>query len=142
MTTATQTRPANGTKSAAAKKPADKGNNAELERYQSMVENAPINIMFADKDLVLQYMNPASRETLRAVEQYLPVKVDDIEGNVIDIFHKHPEHQRAFLADPSNLPHRAMIKVGPEDLDLLVSAVYDASGEHIGAMATWEVVTQ
>ena len=141
MSTATQTRPANGTKSAA-KKPADKGNNAELERFQSMVENAPINIMFADKDLVLQYMNTQSRETLRAVEQYLPVKVDDIEGNVIDIFHKHPEHQRAFLADPSNLPHRAMIKVGPEDLDLLVSAVYDADGEHIGSMATWEVVTK
>ena len=115
---------------------------AEAARLMSMVENAPMNMMFADTDLVLQYMNPASRNTLKTVERDLPVKVEEIQGSVIDIFHKHPEHQRAMLADPSNLPHRATIPLGENKLELLVSAIYDNNDEHIGAMATWEVVTE
>jgi methyl-accepting chemotaxis protein len=114
----------------------------ETARAMSMVDNAPINMMFADRDLILTYMNPASRQTLRRLEQWLPVKVDDIDGSVLDIFHKHPEHQRRLMADPSNLPHRANIQVGPETLDLLVTAIYDLDGNYVGAMATWEIITE
>jgi methyl-accepting chemotaxis protein len=115
---------------------------AEMGRVKSMMENAPTNMMFVDRDLVLRYMNPASTETLRSLEEYLPVRADEMIGQTIDVFHKHPEHQRQLLADPANLPHRATIQVGPEKLDLLVSAIFDNRGEHIGAMASWEVITQ
>jgi methyl-accepting chemotaxis protein len=115
---------------------------AEMGRVKSMMENAPTNMMFVDRDLVLRYMNPASTETLRSLEEYLPVAADEMIGQTIDVFHKHPEHQRQLLADPANLPHRATIQVGPEKLDLLVSAIFDNQGEHIGAMASWEVITQ
>jgi methyl-accepting chemotaxis protein len=115
---------------------------AEMGRVKSMMENAPTNMMFVDRDLVLRYMNPASTETLRSLEEYLPVAADEMIGQTIDVFHKHPEHQRQMLADPANLPHRATIQVGPEKLDLLVSAIFDNQGEHIGAMASWEVITQ
>jgi methyl-accepting chemotaxis protein len=115
---------------------------AEIGRVMSMMENAPINMMYADRDLVLQYMNPASRTTLRTLEAYLPTKVDDMIGKPIDIFHKNPEHQRRLLADPANLPHQAVIEVGPEKLDLLVSAINDREGNFIGVMATWSVITQ
>jgi methyl-accepting chemotaxis protein len=114
----------------------------EVSRVISMMDNAPINMMYADRDLVLQYVNPASLNTLRTLEQYLPVRVDDLIGKSLDIFHKNPDHQRRLLADPANLPHQALIHVGPETLDLLVSAITDRSGEYIGAMATWSVVTQ
>ena len=40
------------------------------------------------------------------------------------------------------LPRRANIQVGPEVLDLLVSAIRDSDGAYIGAMATWEVITE
>jgi methyl-accepting chemotaxis protein len=115
---------------------------AEVARVMSMMENAPINMMYADRDLVLRYINPASRDQLRKLEQHLPVRVDDMIGRSIDVFHKNPEHQHRLLADPRNLPHRAVIRIGPESLDLLVSAITDRDGEYIGAMATWSVVTQ
>jgi methyl-accepting chemotaxis protein len=115
---------------------------AEVARVMSMMENAPINMMYADRDLVLQYMNPASREQLRVLQAYLPTPVDEMIGKPIDIFHKAPEHQRRMLADPRNLPHQAVIEVGPEKLDLLVSAITDRDGAYIGAMATWSVITQ
>ena len=45
--------------------------------------------------------------------------------------------QRRILSDPNNLPHRALIDVGPEKLDLLASAIHDAQGEYVGAMISW-----
>ncbi|MDH5671900.1 MAG: methyl-accepting chemotaxis protein [Myxococcales bacterium] len=114
----------------------------EMARVNSMMENAPVNVMFADRDNVIQYVNPASTRTLKTLEQYLPVRVDDLVGTCIDVFHKNPAHQRALLSDSSNLPHNAKIGVGPATLDLLVSPIYDNRGDYIGAMVTWSDITQ
>ena len=115
---------------------------ASLARIQSMMENAPVNIMLADLDFKLIYMNPKSRETLKAVESLLPRPVDQLLGQSIDIFHKDPSHQRRMLADDRNLPHRAKIKLGDQVLDLLVSGVYDNNKKYSGAMVTWEIITE
>ncbi len=114
----------------------------EMARVMSMTENSPINIIFADRDLKIQYMNPASTRTLKTLQQALPVRVDDMVGQVIDVFHKKPEHQRRILADPANLPISTHIRLGAETLDLLVSAIFDQNKNYLGAMATWSVITE
>ncbi len=115
----------------------------EVARVNSMMENAPINVIFADaKDFSITYINPASIKTLKTIEQHLPISVDKIMDQTIDIFHKNPAHQRKILSDPNNLPHRAEIQVGPEILDLLVSAIYDKDKNYLGPMVTWEVITK
>ncbi|MGC4005128.1 MAG: methyl-accepting chemotaxis protein [Pirellulales bacterium] len=108
----------------------------------ALVENAPINIMMADRDFKITYINPASLATLKKIENLLPIKADQILGQSIDIFHKNPAYQRGLLADPKSLPRRANIRIGEETLDLLVSATYDDKGEFMGPMVTWEIVTQ
>lgn len=113
----------------------------EMSRITSMMENSPTNMMFADREFVITYMNPASLKTLTALEEHLPVRAEHVVGSSLDIFHKTPSYQRGLLADQSNLPRRANINVGSEVLDLLVSPITDASGNYIGAMATWDVVT-
>lgn len=113
----------------------------ESARVQSMMEQAPINVMFADREFKIRYVNAASVKTLKGIEKLLPVRADQLLGQSVDIFHKRPEHQRRMLADPSNLPHRAQIQVGPETLDLLVSPIYDDRKQYLGAMVTWEVIT-
>ncbi len=113
----------------------------ELARMKSMIENAPINIMTADLNLNLTYMNPKSRETLKRLEKYLPMPVDRLIGQSIDIFHKNPAHQRTMLASERNLPHQAKIKVGPETLDLLVSPMFDQNRRYLGPMVTWDIIT-
>ncbi|MFQ5450933.1 MAG: methyl-accepting chemotaxis protein [Nitrospinaceae bacterium] len=115
---------------------------SERARVQSMMENAPTNLILADKELTIQYLNPASVRTLKTIEQHLPVKVENIQGQSIDIFHKDPEHQRRILSDPANLPHRALIQIGPETANLLVSAIYDKDGNYLSPMVTWELVTE
>ncbi len=114
----------------------------DMARVRSMMENAPINMMYADRDLVLRYLNPASLTTLRKIEEHLPIPPDKFLGASIDVFHKNPAHQRRMLADPKNLPHRAQIGVGPETLDLLVSPIFDNKGVYMGPMVCWELVTE
>jgi methyl-accepting chemotaxis protein len=110
-------------------------------RYLSMLENAPMNVMAANLNLEIIYLNPKSKETLKRLEKFLPVPVSELMGQNIDIFHKNPSHQRRMLANDKNLPHRAMIEVGGEKLDLLVTATYDASGRYQGPMVVWDIVT-
>ncbi len=118
------------------------GEQAELVRITQMIENAPINMMYTDLDLRIQYMNPASLRMMKRLESYLPIRADQMVGQSIDIFHKRPEHQRRILADPKNLPHKATIKVGPELIDLSVSAILDSDGKYLGPMLCWEIVTE
>ncbi|MCH8999033.1 MAG: PAS domain-containing protein, partial [Proteobacteria bacterium] len=116
---------------------------AQAAQLTQMVENMPVGVMMCDPEtLEINYMNTFSSETLKTLEEHLPVKVDDMVGQCIDVFHKLPAHQRKILGDPKNLPHQALIRVGPETLDLLVTAIHDKDGNYMGPMLTWSVVTQ
>jgi methyl-accepting chemotaxis protein len=114
----------------------------DLTRIKQMVENAPVNMMYADRNLKLIYMNATAIRTFKRLEQYLPVKVDQMVGQSLDIFHKNPEHQRRLLADPRNLPHSATIRLGPEYLELTAAAMMDQNGEYMGPMVHWEYATE
>lgn len=115
----------------------------ESFRLQQMIEEMPTNIMFADpkQEFKITYLNKASMTTLKSLEQYLPVRADQIKGASFDVFHKNPAHQRNMLADPKNLPHTARIKVGPEVLELKVDAIMGRDGEYLGPMASWKIIT-
>ena len=110
--------------------------------FQQMVDSSPINIIRADSDYVIRYMNDASKRTLAKLSHLLPCKVEEIVGKSVDIFHKNPAHQRKILSDPNNLPHHANIQLGPETLSLLVTPIFDGNHKYIGTMVTWEVVTE
>lgn len=110
-------------------------------QFKAMLDNMPINVLFADREFTLRYINAASLRTLKTIEHLLPIAPEKMIGQKIDIFHKDPAHQRRLLGDVRNLPHRAKIKLGPETLDLLVSAILSPDGSYIGMMTTWAVVT-
>jgi methyl-accepting chemotaxis protein len=111
-------------------------------RADAIIESSRANILFADLDCNITYANPASIQTLGEIKQHISVEPQDIIGQSIDIFHKDPEYQRKILSDPNNLPMDTNIQVGPETLDLLVVAIHDKHGNHLGAMLTWDIVTQ
>ena len=115
---------------------------AESAKLQRMIEDMPINVMMADGEtLELTYLNKEARTTLSTLEKHLPVRVDQLVGTCIDIFHKDPSIQRNILGDPANLPVTTNINVGPEILKLTVSAVMDIGGNYLGPMVAWSVVT-
>lgn len=110
--------------------------------FEQLANNAPVRIIVADRDLKIVYLNAASVKTLRDLQHLLPCSADEMIGQSIDIFHRNPEHQRRILLDPRNLPHRAEIKLGPEILDLNVSAIYNADGTYFGPVVNWERITE
>jgi methyl-accepting chemotaxis protein len=113
----------------------------ELAVNRAMAENSPINIMLADLNLTITYVNPASLKTLKTIEKFLPCKAEEVCGKCIDIFHKDPSHQRRILSNDRNLPRRAIINIGDQKADLLVTPVFEDSGKPMGFMVTWEIVT-
>ncbi|MBM3565292.1 MAG: hypothetical protein FJX42_04165, partial [Alphaproteobacteria bacterium] len=116
---------------------------ADTMRQNQMLDQLPVNVMLADpKTANVIYANQTSIDTLTTLEHLLPIKAKNLVGQCIDIFHKNPSHQRRIIADPKNLPWKSKIKVGPETLDLKVSAVYDKDGHYIAAMLAWSVITR
>jgi methyl-accepting chemotaxis protein len=111
-------------------------------RYRQMLDQIPTSVMVCDLDLTIRYANAASLELFKRIERHLPIRAGQVIGSSIDIFHKNPAHQRRMLADPRNLPHRAIVEVGPEVMSLHVSAIIDSAGRYVGPMLCWDVVTE
>lgn len=109
---------------------------------KQIVDLAPVNIMLADKNGKLLYMNQNSTKTLKSLQKYLPDSVDNLVGQSIDIFHKNPIHQKKIIANPKNLPLQSTINVGDQKLDLLVSPITNSEGEYVGPMVTWKIITE
>lgn len=116
----------------------------ESFQMKRMIDDMPINVVISDihNDFKISYANNTTKKTLRAVQNLLPIAIDDLEGHSIDIFHKNPERIRTLLSNKANLPHHAKIKVGPETLDLRVSAMTNQKGDYVAAVLTWSIVTQ
>ncbi len=119
-----------------------KGALREATLKAAVVENAPINIMVANRDLQITYVNPYARRTLGDIADALPCPPDEVVGRSIDEFHRDPAHQRRLLSEPCNLPHRTHIQLGRHTLDLLAAAIYDADGGYQGPMVSWALVTE
>ncbi|MBP2159531.1 MULTISPECIES: methyl-accepting chemotaxis protein [Asticcacaulis] len=120
-----------------------RGNAREAFMVNQMVQGMPTSVMSVDvrDNLRINYANTSTLDLLKRLDAFLPVKGDQVIGQSIDIFHKHPEHQRRLLSTPQNLPHRANINLGGESIDLQISAVRDQKGEYVAAMLVWELVT-
>ncbi len=114
----------------------------ELSRFTSMIRNSPINTVSADKELVIQYINPAAHACLVQLEAHLSVAPDSLLGQPIDVLHPALRDIRGRLLDPAQLPHSMQATLGPETLEIRVSPTFDAADQYLGPMVTWEVTTQ
>jgi methyl-accepting chemotaxis protein len=115
----------------------------DTSRLLQMIDNMPLNVMLADPETaVITYANKTAIDTLRTIEQHLPIRADDLIGTCIDVFHQNPAHQRQIINDPARLPWKAKIKVGPEYLGLDISAIYGRDGTYIAPMLNWSVITK
>jgi methyl-accepting chemotaxis protein len=115
--------------------------------FKSALDALPANAMFCDCDLILRYMNKSSRKTLLTIQQHLPLPVDQLIGKSIHLMHKNPARIDKILgakehAGRHQLPHKAVIELGPIKLDLNIEPMVNDSGEFIGAAVIWGISTQ
>ncbi len=115
--------------------------------FKSALDALPANAMFCDRDLILRYINKSSRKTLLTLQQHLPLPVDQLIGKSIHLMHKNPARIDKILgakehAGRHQLPHKAVIDLGPIKLDLNIEPMVNDRDEFIGAAVLWGISTQ
>jgi methyl-accepting chemotaxis protein len=114
---------------------------AESERVRQGLDAAEANVMLADADLNIVYVNRSMVAALRAAEtdirSHLPAfSVDTIVGSNIDTFHRRPAHQRGMLG-AMNGSHKTSLRIGPRTFTLNITPI-DNAGTRIGFMVEWK----
>jgi methyl-accepting chemotaxis protein len=110
-------------------------------QVKTTLDNSAVNVMMADNDGVIRYMNKATEALMRRSEsnmrKTLPhFSADKIIGQNFDIFHKNPNHQRNLLAQLKEL-HRTQITVGDLIMELSASPIYDPQSVRLGTVLEW-----
>ena len=115
---------------------------AELNAaFKGALDNLGSNVMVADTDLNIIYMNNTVREMMtRAQTDFrkdLPnFDVNRLMGANIDVFHKNPSHQRNMLAALSKT-HTSEMKIGGRNMRIVANPMSDGSGKRLGTVVEW-----
>ncbi|MFO0725362.1 MAG: methyl-accepting chemotaxis protein [Myxococcota bacterium] len=120
--------------------------NDELALFRSALDGVTTNIMMADPDLRITYLNPSLQRMLEGAEAEIRREIPSFSsrgliGRNIDDFHRQPSHQRNLMRDLRGA-HRARINVAGFTFDLIVTPARDASGKLHGFAVEWSDMTE
>lgn len=115
-------------------------NAQENIRIRKALDVCNTNVMMADTDLDIVYMNDSVKQMMKVAEADLKAELPSFDannliGNNIDQFHKNPAHQRGMLAKLSEV-YKTDIKVGPRTFGLIATPVFN-EGERLGTAVEW-----
>jgi methyl-accepting chemotaxis protein len=115
-------------------------------RIKRGLDVAATNVMIADNDNNIVYMNESIQAMLKTAESDIRKELPNFNtaklmGANIDSFHKNPAHQRQMLKALSGT-YRTSIKVGGRSFNLIANPVITDTGERIGSVVEWADVTE
>ncbi len=120
----------------------------DLNLLKDVLENAPINIMMADANENIVFVNRRAREVLTEVEdelaKYLPgFKVSEVMGGSIHRYHKDPDAIKNILHGirPGS-SHKGEIKPGHFVFEHETRSLVDRNGDLAGYVVQWVDVTE
>lgn len=114
---------------------------ADNSRVKIALDNVSSNVMIADNDRNIIYMNKTVVAMLKNAESDLRKVLPSFDSNkllggTIDQFHKNPEHQKRLLATFTST-YKAQIVVGPRTFSLIANPVLDEAGTRLGSVVEW-----
>ena len=114
-------------------------------RIRKALDVCTTNVMMADTNLDIVYMNDSVKAMMKLAEGDLKAELPSFDannliGNNIDQFHKEPSHQRAMLAKLSDV-YNTDINVGPRTFNLIATPVFN-NGERLGTVVEWRDKTE
>ncbi len=109
------------------------------------LENVTANVMVADADNNIIYLNQSAQVLFTNVQsdikEALPnFDAENLLGTNIDVFHKDPSHQRNMLKNLTET-YTASIKVGTLTMQVIATPVLDDSGVRLGTVVEWADLT-
>ena len=120
---------------------------SNLHTLMDILEYAPLNIMIADADENVIFVNKKARDILTDVEdelaQYLPgFKVSEVVGGSIHRYHKNPAAIKSILQNLQVGDKReGEITPGPFIFEHETRRLVDQEGNHLGFVVQWADVT-
>ncbi|OYZ39217.1 MAG: hypothetical protein B7Y18_03900, partial [Thiotrichales bacterium 24-47-4] len=114
------------------------------QRIEQAIGTLQANIMVADQNRTIIYVNPSVVKLLSAMEKDIQTVLPHFEarnlvGKSIDIFHKSPQHQINLL-DRMTSTHIGKIEVAGHPLQLVMSPIFDQQQRRIGTAVEWQDV--
>jgi methyl-accepting chemotaxis protein len=115
------------------------------ERVKQALDSCSTNVMIADIDLNIIYMNRSVAQMLQGNEAELKKSLPNFNskqliGANIDTFHKNPSHQRGMLGKLQS-EYRTQIKVSSLDFGLIANPIIDSTGKRLGTVVEWKDMT-
>ncbi|MDT8991832.1 methyl-accepting chemotaxis protein [Curvibacter sp. APW13] len=110
-------------------------------RVVQALNKASTNVMIADANLNIVFMNDTVQDMMRRNESELRKVLPRFDANRligqnIDVFHRNPAHQRGLLA-ALKTSYRTQIQVGSLYFGLNASPILSAQGERLGTVVEW-----
>jgi methyl-accepting chemotaxis protein len=109
-----------------------------------MLDKVNANVMLADPDFKLVYINQLALQTLSSldgeIQKKFGMKAAELLGGSIHRMHKDPARVERVLQGLTAGPHRGVIVFGDVELTAVWELIRDADGQIAGFMATWESV--
>ena len=103
-----------------------------------MMNCLPANVLICNPELTIEYANRSSLESLASLKKYLQVGTEDLVGSPIQLFHQNSTLQ-SMLSDPSRMPFRMEVSLGPENIEVQAAAIRDNEGVYLGPAITWRL---
>jgi methyl-accepting chemotaxis protein len=111
---------------------------------RSLVDDLPANVMAADTNLNLVYINKAAKQTLQGLDgeirRMFRIGSNELLGGSIHRMHSDPARVERILRDPRSFPHRATLRFGDVALRGVFNMVQDATGTILGYVVLWDSV--
>jgi len=114
----------------------------ETLRIKTALDSISSNVMIADNQRTIIYMNPAVHNMLRLAESDIRKSIPHFDpakliGSSIDSFHQNPAHQQRLL-DGFNSTLRSEIAIAGRTFYLVANPINNERGEKIGAVVEWK----
>ena len=114
---------------------------AELQRVKEALDSVSANVMIADQDLNIIYLNEAVHKMMKNAEDEIRQVIPDFDADAllganIDRFHQNPAHQRELLAKLDDT-HSGEIQIGGRYLRVTANPIVDGDGKRLGTVVEW-----
>ena len=114
----------------------------EFLRIKIALDSITSNVMVADNERNIIYMNPAVRTMLQNAESDIRKVLSKFDsskllGTNMDVFHKNPAHQKQLL-NALTSAFRNEIHIGTRTFYLTANAINNEQGQRIGSVVEWK----
>lgn len=115
-------------------------------RIATALQVCKANVMMADADLNIVYLNDSVESMLSNREKELRAELSNFSvklliGTCVDDFHKNPAHQRGMLESLKDT-YETDLTLGELTFGLIATPVFDGEGKRSGTVVEWQDKTE